>query len=156
MLQIHYWFFDCVVKCITVLFLNCKLFLHELYIDVTTWRSKWNACRSCWTTIVADKMYPFLRVIKDHLTNPQTPTEMSDGVRLTFRSESAQLVWRTRVLGGFFWGEGTSCLYLHAISSRPNVGVYVPVTPAPTYGLKSEHNFDEGIYTLQNETPEPP
>jgi len=28
---------------------------------------------------------------------------------------------------GRFWG-GTSCLYLHAIRSRPKVGVYIPVT----------------------------
>jgi len=33
----------------------------------------------------------------------------------------------TRVLGGVFGG-GTSCLYLHAIRSRPKVGVYIPVT----------------------------
>jgi len=34
----------------------------------------------------------------------------------------------TRVLGGILGGGGTSCLYLHAIRSRPKVGVYIPVT----------------------------
>jgi len=38
----------------------------------------------------------------------------------------ATLVSTTRVRGGV--SGGTSCLYLHAISSRPKVGVYIPVT----------------------------
>jgi len=37
-------------------------------------------------------------------------------------------VGTTRVLGGFFLGGGTSCLYLHAIRSRPTDRGYIPVT----------------------------
>jgi len=78
----------------------------------------------------------------------------SEGCHFSPYCSTKYRVLTTRV-HGVFGGGGTTCLYLHAIRSRPKVGVYIPVTlkfwpgggtsppspPTPTYGFDSTLNI---------------